>query len=87
MSPMERKFKYGDIVILDGDIVHEEDTNRNISGRVVGYSFNPFESCPTVEVFAPFKFGEKRLSTVDFLGDDWWRLVKEPTECYCESLL
>lgn len=85
MSPMERKFKYGDIVILDGDIVREEDTNRNISGRVVGYSFNPFESCPTVEVFTPFKFGEKRLSTVDFLGDDWWILSSD--ECRCDSLL
>lgn len=85
MSPMERKFKYGDIVILDGDIVREEDTNRNISGRVVGYSFNPFESCPTVEVFTPFKFGEKRLSTVDFLGDDWWILSRD--ECRCNSLL
>lgn len=85
MSPMERKFKYGDIVILDGDIVHEEDTNHNISGRVVGYSFNPFKSCPTVEVFTPFKFGEKRLSTVDFLGDDWWILSRD--ECRCDSLL
>ena len=82
---MERKFKYGDIVILDGDIVHEEDTNHNISGRVVGYSFNPFESCPTVEVFTPFKFGEKRLSTVDFLGDDW--LILSRDECRCDSLL
>lgn len=85
MSPMKRKFKYGDIVILDGDIVREEDTNRNISGRVVGYSFNPFESCPTVEVFTPFKFGEKRLYTVDFLGDDWWMLSRD--ECRCDSLL
>lgn len=85
MSPMERKFKYGDIVILDGDIVREEDINHNISGRVVGYSFNPFESCPTVEVFTPFKFGEKRLSTVDFLGDDWWILSRD--ECRCDSLL
>lgn len=82
---MERKFKYGDIVILDGDIVREEDTNHNISGRVVGYSFNPFESCPTVEVFTPFKFGEKRLSTVDFLDDDWWILSRD--ECRCDSLL
>lgn len=72
-------------MILDGDIVREEDTNRNISGRVVGYSFNPFESCPTVEVFTPFKFGEKRLSTVDFLGDDWWILSRD--ECCCKSLL
>lgn len=85
MSPMKRKFKYGDIVILDGDIVREEDTNHNILGRVVGYSLNPFESCPTVEVFTPFKFGEKRLSTVDFLGDDWWILSRD--ECRCDSLL
>lgn len=74
-------------MILDGDIVREEDTNHNISGRVVGYSFNPFESCPTVEVFTPFKFGEKRLSTVDFLGDDWWTLVEGARECICKSLL
>lgn len=72
-------------MILDGDIVREEDTNRNILGRVVGYSFNPFESCPTVEVFTPFKFGEKRLSTVDFPGDDWWILSRD--ECRCDSLL
>ena len=85
MSPMERKFKYGDIVVLDGDIVHEEDTNHNISGRVVGYSFNPFESCPTVEVFTPFNLGEKRFSTVDFLGDEWWILSRD--ECRCDSLL
>ena len=72
-------------MILDGDIVREEDINHNISGRVVGYSFNPFENCPTVEVFTPFKFGEKRLSIVDFLSDDWWILSRD--ECRCESLL
>ena len=80
-----RKFKYGDIVTLDGDIVRKEDTNRGITGKVTGYSTNPFESCPIVEVFNPFKFGDERLVTVDFLSDDWWILSRD--ECRCESLL
>ncbi len=85
MSPMKRKFKYGDIVILDGDIVRDEDSNRGITGKVTGYSTNPFEICPIVEMFSPFKFGDKILVTVDFLSDDWWTLSRD--ECRCDSLL
>nr|DAJ21929.1 MAG TPA: hypothetical protein [Siphoviridae sp. ctHdl3] len=79
------KFKHGDIVTLDGDIVREEDPNRGITGKVTGYSTNPFEICPIVETFGPFKFGDKILVTVDFLSDDWWTLSRD--ECRCESLL
>lgn len=74
-------------MILDGDIVRDEDSNRGIAGKVTGYSTNPFEICPIVEMFSPFKFGDKILVTVDFLSDDWWTLVEGARECICESLL
>ena len=77
MSPMKRKFKYGDFVIRYGDIVRDEDSNRGITGKVTGYSTNPFEICPFVEMFSPFKFGDKILVTVDFLSDDWWTFRRE----------
>lgn len=84
---MKRKFKIGDVVTLDGDIVGQYDPNYGIKGKVLGYSFNPFEECPIVETFTPFIFGEREIFNVSHLKDDWWKLAKEPTECICESLL
>lgn len=83
----KRKFKHGDIVALMGDMAQEWDENYGIRGRVIGYNYNPYEMCPIVSVFTPFKFGERRLTSVKYLSEDWWILIDEPKECVCESLL
>lgn len=83
----KRKFKTGDIVSLTGDRAQERDENYGIQGRVIGYAYNPYETCPIVSVFTPFKFGVRRLTSVEYLSEDWWALVDEPNECTCESLL
>ena len=83
----KRKFKHGDIVALMGDMAQERDENYGIQGRVIGYAYNPYEMCPIVSVFTPFKFGVRRLDSVEYLNEDWWALVNEPNECVCESLL
>lgn len=82
-----RKFKIGDIVTLKGDIVMDDDPNYGISGRVMGYSSNPFENCPIVETFSLFEWGEKYINKVEHLSDGWWEFVKNPNECICKSLL
>ena len=84
----KRKFKHGDIVALEGSMCDKwRDPNYGIRGRVVGYSNNPFEECPIVETFTPFKYGMEKISSVEHLADYWWILVDEPKECVCESLL
>lgn len=86
-SVRKRKFRIGDIVTLEGDIVMDYDPNYGIQGKVIGYSNNPFEECPIVETFSLFKYGEKYIERVEHLSDEWWKLVYEPTEYRCESLL
>lgn len=84
---MRKKFKCGDIVTLEGCVASRRDENYGIKGRVIGYVYNPFENCPIVEVFTPFKFGGVPRNIVSHLADYWWERVDESKECYCESLL
>lgn len=83
----EKKFYIGDRVRLESPN-GPDDPNEGVEGIVIGYCTSR-SGTPglSVKICDGHTWSTPSRRVIDWLDYEWWKLVEQSGECYCESLL
>ena len=83
----EKKFYIGDRVRLESPF-GSDDPNEDVEGIVVEYCTSR-DNTPglVVKICDGYTWSDPKTREVNWLGCEWWKLVEQSGECFCESLL